>query len=51
MGAILYKMGQAGAVPAGFIKFLYSQPQFRDLATMYMKQQNGKEIEKEVYGE
>ena len=50
MGAILYKMGQAGAVPAGFIKLLYSQPQFRDLATMYMQQQNGKEIQKEVYG-
>lgn len=50
MGAILYKMGQAGAVPAGFIKLLYSQPQFRDLATMYMQQQNGKEIQKKVYG-
>ena len=51
MGAILYKMGQAGSVPTGFIKFLYSQPQFRDLATMYMQQQKGKEIQKEVYGE
>ena len=50
MGAILYKMGQAGSIPAGFIKFLYSQPQFRDLATMYMQQEKGKEIKKEVYG-
>ena len=51
MGAILYKMGQAGAVPAGFIKFLYSQPQFRDLATMYMQQKNNQEVNKTVYGE
>ena len=51
MGAILYKMGQAGSVPAGFIKFLYSQPQFRDLATMYMQQKNNQEVNKTVFGE